>query len=105
MAPAEPRRLVAEPAHGVVVRGCLIAGPVRDLGLPQQGWTRQRADWLRTAAMVGVGAIDPRPEQRGVRGPSVRSSGRTPARSSIQLVWWLTKALASEPGHITPCSD
>ena len=36
MAPAEPGRVVGEPARGVAVRGCFVAGPVRDLRLPQQ---------------------------------------------------------------------
>jgi hypothetical protein len=36
MAPAEPGRVVGEPARGVAVRRCFVAGPVRDLRLPQQ---------------------------------------------------------------------
>lgn len=36
MAPAEPGHVVGEPARGVARRGCLVAGLVRDLRLPQQ---------------------------------------------------------------------
>jgi hypothetical protein len=36
MAPAEPGRVVGEPARGVPVRGCFVAGPITDLRLPPQ---------------------------------------------------------------------
>jgi hypothetical protein len=50
MAPAEPGRVVGEPARGVAVRGCFVAGPVRDLRLPQQ---RQAATSANEAASGG----------------------------------------------------
>jgi hypothetical protein len=67
MAPAEPGRVVGEPARGVPVRGCFVAGPVRDLRLPQQACSNSapqvpsaaafacRRSWLTIASVPGSG--------------------------------------------------
>jgi hypothetical protein len=55
MAPAGPGRVLGEPARSIAVRGCFVAGPVRDLRLPQQAFMQPSPLVPVTTAVIAAG--------------------------------------------------
>ena len=73
-----------------------------------KGVTRQASALASHCSNGRVAAMDPRPDQRAVRWAvsAVMRADASPVGDPTRELedWWPAKALASEPGHITPWS-
>jgi hypothetical protein len=108
MAPAEPGRVVGEPARGVAVRGCFVAGPVRVRNRREAGTMQLRRRLLLSSSVGGRWSPERNGDNPMVRSRSCGAVARAvhygPASAERSTETFLTQPSWSVASHVPDSS-